>query len=229
MNFINRKNNTLQNSVQLAVQQMPKRPGFMKKLRKNNTHSQFRSFYSIEDMGKLCPLNSIFHFAYSLEDSKKDKLTPIFFAKGDSGEQDMHELIKAIRSGQLSYSVSMVLIEGFPLLREVLGIYDRPSDPMLLEGLGDIAHEDLHNYIMALIVNDTQEFVFYKADNSMAVHVKFAVNNDVRERYFKAFINASKAYGSTLRPIDDFHKATSRYQMISMLKMPTDNIKIHLA
>lgn len=231
--FFNRRQWTLQEEVARAVARLPKSGGFEPERRGRLEAADWQSirqvatFLAIEEMGPLCPVNSMYHFAPTIE---TQGTRPIWLAKLDFEGQEMFLATKAVQACRMVFGAELVMSGRHPLLREVLLVEDDPANPFLIEGLGDITNFDLHAYVVALGQARAQDFLLCRSDNSVACSVTLRVDEQFRDIYYRAFLDVARAYGTPERSSTEHVAAVSRYQMTHrQISLPPRTVRLTLA
>ncbi len=219
--------------VERMVNQLPRHGGIHKGIEqqkqraKEEGFTDVKIFALIESMGDLCQVDSMYNFSASFKEIDQE-VTPVLLVKLSTTGQELFQIIRAVKEGQLAFGAEALLDGACPILRTVLLIADNPENLFLQEGLSDIAHEDLQNYVMALKTATRQEFVLYRGDNSMAAHISLRVDDGFRELYLETFLDVANAYGQSLRSREEWHSTATIYQMTHRVTMPPQSVKLRL-
>jgi hypothetical protein len=191
-------------------------------------------FFSLEDIAERCPVGTISLLATpSLEGAAPiSELKPtecVVLGRFAVSDLEVAPLVNAVNEGRVVIGVEAVPHHLYPLLRIVLVIYDRPRDPLISEGLADIANADLQEYLQLLASASSQLLSIHNADGRVVVQRRIRAGLRFYEYFASAFLKTASLYGNQLRPMEAFLAASQEFmQLHPTPKLPPTWVKVEL-
>ncbi len=167
--------------------------------------SQLRTFFSLQDIARGLSQGNSFVFAPSN--------TECFIVSRQSmAPNEARDSQQAICQGKVTLKCEFHKLPTYPLVRFLITIYDRPTDPYKIEGLFDITHPDFQDFVETLPQAKKLTLNVYGGEAEHYFSEELPLSREFAHAVVSNFNRAVAAFYSVPEGRRSFDAACSKFQ-----------------